>query len=312
MKVFVAGATGAIGRRLLPLLVEAGHEVVGSTRTPDKMEHIRSAGATPALMDGHNPDAIRRAVSEAQPEVVVHQMTALSGDFDLRRFARFFAETNRLRTQGTDHLVQAAVDAGAKRFLAQSFTGWPNEQKGSRVKTEEDPLIENPPAKVRETVEAIRHLEKVTIGTPGIEGLALRYGGFYGPGQALGRGGAILEGVASGKMPMAGKGTGIWSFIHVDDAAQATALAVERGTPGLYNIVDDEPTPVAEWLPYLAQVLGARPPRRVPVWMARLFVGEPGVSMMTRIRGSSNAKAKRELGWELRYPTWREGFRHGL
>lgn len=312
MRVFVAGATGAIGARLVPLLVDSGHEVVGTTRTPGKMEQIGAAGATPVLMDGHDPDAIRRAVTETQPEVVVHQMTALSGDFDMRRFARFFAETNRLRTHGTDHLIQAAVEAGAKRFIAQSFTGWPNEQRGGPVKTEEDLLMANPTGKVRETVEAIRHLEAVTTGTPGIDGLVLRYGGFYGPGQALGKGGALLESVAAGKMPMVGRGGGIWSFVHVDDAAQATALAVERGAPGVYNITDDEPSPVSEWLPYLAEVIGARPPRRIRVWLARLFVGEPGVSMMTRIRGSSNAKAKRELGWQLQYPSWRDGFSRGL
>ena len=206
----------------------------------------------------------------------------------------------------------AAQQAGARRFIAQSFTGWPNEQSGSAVKTEDDPLLTNPTGPVKETVEAILHLERVTTQTPGIESLALRYGGFYGPGNARGKGGGMLESVAKGQVPIVGGGTGIWSFIHIDDAASATALAVDRGAPGVYNIVDDEPAPVSEWLPYLAEVTGARPPRRVPAWLARLIVGEPMVTMMTKIRGSSNTKAKRELGWVLRYPTWRVGFVEGL
>jgi len=312
MKVFVAGATGAIGQRLVPLLVDAGHDVVGTTRTPSKIDGLRLEGATPVLLDGRDGEAVRRAVLEAQPEVVVHQMTALSGDLDFRHFADTFAETNQLRTETTDRLIEASVEAGARRFVAQSFAGWPNEQSGGPVKTEEDALLANPTGPVKETVEAIFHLESVTTGTPGIDGLALRYGGFYGPGQALGKGGAMFEAVIKRRMPSVGGGTGIWSFVHIDDAAAATALAVDRGDPGLYNIVDDEPAPVSEWLPYLAEVLGARPPRKAPAWLARLFVGSPGVTMMTKLRGSSNAKAKRELGWMLRYPSWRMGFREGL
>lgn len=312
MRVFLAGATGAIGSRLVPLLVDAGHEVVGTTRTPAKRDGLRLAGATPVVMGGHDADAVRNAVVEARPEVVIHQMTSLGGEFDLRKFARMFAETNRLRTEGTDALLAAAIEVGAARFIVQSFTGWPNEPTGGRVKTEEDPLITNPPEAVRETIEAVRHVEETTLGAVGIEALALRYGGFYGPGQALGKGGAMLEAVAERKMPLVGEAGGIHSFIHIDDAATATALAVDRGAPGLYNIVDDDPAPVSEWLPYLAEVIGAKPPRRVPVWMARLLVGEPGLSMMTRIRGSSNAKARRELGWALKYPSWRQGFVEGL
>jgi nucleoside-diphosphate-sugar epimerase len=312
MRVFVAGATGAIGQRLVPLLTDAGHEVVGTTRTPSKADGLRLSGAIPVVMDGHDGAAIRRAVLEARPDVVVHQMTSLSGDLDLRRFAESFAETNRLRTETTDHLLSAAVEAGARRFVAQSFAGWPNEQRGGPVKTEEDPINTSPPPEVEETLDAILHLEAVTTGIPGIEGLALRYGGFYGPGQALGKGGAMFDGVVGRQVPIVGRGNGIWSFVHIDDAAAATALAVERGAPGVYNIVDDDPAPVSEWLPYLADVLGAKPPRRVPVWLARLIVGEPLVSMMTKLRGSSNAKAKRELGWRPAYPSWRDGFREGL
>jgi 2-alkyl-3-oxoalkanoate reductase len=312
MRVFVAGATGAIGHRLVPLLIDSGHEVVGTTRTPSKTDGLRLSGATPVVLDGRDGEAVRRVVLEAEPEVVVHQMTALSGDLDFRHFADTFAETNLLRTETTDIMIEAAVEAGTRRFIAQSFAGWPNEQSGGPVKTEEDPLNTDPPKQVRETLGAILHLESVTTGTPGIEGLALRYGGFYGPGNALGKGGAMLEAVVKGQMPVVGGGSGIWSFLHIDDAAQATALAVDRGAPGIYNIVDDEPAAVSEWLPYLAEVLGARPPRRVPAWLARLIVGEAGVSMMTKIRGSSNAKAKRELGWKLEYPTWRVGFTDGL
>ncbi len=312
MRVFVAGATGAIGQRLVPLLVDSGHEVVGTTRTPSKVDGLRLAGATPVVLDGRDGEAVRRAILEAEPELVVQQMTALSGDLDFRRFAETFAETNRLRTETTDIMIEAAVEAGARRFVAQSFAGWPNEQSGGPVKTEEDPLNMDPPKPVRETLEAILHLEAATTSTPGIDGLALRYGGFYGPGNALGKGGAMLEAVTKRQMPIVGGGTGIWSFLHIDDAARATALAVDRGTPGIYNIVDDEPAPVSEWLPYLADVLGARPPRRVPAWLARLIAGEAAVSMMTKIRGSSNVKAKRELGWKLEYPSWREGFRDGL
>ncbi len=312
MKVFLAGATGAIGQRLVPLLVDAGHDVVGTTRTPAKLDGLRLAGATPVLLDGSDRAAVRRTVLEAEAEVVIHEMTALSGDLDLRHFARTFAQTNRLRTEGTDWLIAASVESGARRFIAQSFAGWPNEQSGSRVKTEEDPLLANPTGPVKETVEASLPLESVTTGTPGIEGLALRYGGFYGPGQALGKGGAMLEAVAKGQMPIVGGGTGIWSFVHIDDAAAVTALAVDRGAPGVYNIVDDEPAEVSAWLPYLAEVIGARRPRRVPGWLARFIVGEPGVTMMTNVRGSSNAKARRELGWDPRYPSWRSGFRDGL
>ncbi len=312
MRVFVAGATGAIGQRLVPLLIDAGHEVTGTTRTPSKTDGLRLDGATPVVLDGRDGEAVRRAVLDAEPEVVVHEMTALSGDLDLRHFAESFAETNRLRTETTDHLLAAAVEVGARRFVAQSFAGWPNEQSGGPVKTEDDPLNTDPPKQVRETLGAILHLEAITTGTPGIEGLALRYGGFYGPGNALGKGGVMLDAVAKRQVPIVGGGSGIWSFLHIDDAARATALAVDRGAPGIYNIVDDEPAPVSVWLPYLADVLGARPPRRVPVWLARLLVGEPMVSMMTKIRGSSNAKAKRELGWKLEYPSWRVGFRDGL
>lgn len=312
MRIFIAGATGALGRRLAPLLIDVGHEVVGTTSSPGKADELSRMGASPVVMDGLDARSVSRAVAEAEPDVVIHQMTALSGGLDLRDFANSFALTNRLRTEGTDHLLSAAQEVGAKRFIVQSFAGWPNEQTGGPVKTEEDPLQANPHEAIRETLDAIKHLESVSTSAPGIDGLALRYGGIYGPGQYLGSGGEMLEAVASRKLPLIGRAGGISSFIHIEDAAAATALAVDRGAPGLYNIVDDEPSPASEWLPYLAEVTGARPPRRVPVWLARILAGEPAVSMMTRARGSSNAKAKRELGWILKYPSWRQGFREGL
>ncbi|MQA24887.1 MAG: NAD-dependent epimerase/dehydratase family protein [Micromonosporaceae bacterium] len=312
MRIFVAGATGALGRRLTPLLVRGGHHVTGTTRTSRKAEQLRAAGVEPATMDGLDRDAVMEAVAAAKPDVVVHQLTALSGSPDLRRFDKFFTETNRLRVEGTDHLLAAAQAAGARRFIAQSFTGWPNERSGSPVKTEDDPLDPHPAAASRQTVAAIRHVETVVRAASGIEGVVLRYGGFYGPGNTLGAGGELLEMVRKRRLPVVGGGGGVWSFVHIDDAARATVLAVEDGAPGLYNIVDDEPAPVREWLPYLAQVIGAKPPMRAPAWLVRPMLGEHGVSLMTRIRGSSNAKAKRELGWTLAYPSWREGFRDGL
>jgi nucleoside-diphosphate-sugar epimerase len=313
MRIFVAGATGAVGRRLVPLLVDRGHEVVGTTHRADKAQAVRALGAEPAVLDPLDRERVMAAVAAARPEVVVHQLTALSGPPNLRNFDSYFAMTNRLRTEGTDHLLAAARAAGTRRFVAQSFTGWPNERTGGPVKTEEDPLDPTPTKASRETVAAIRHVESVvTRAGVGVEGVVLRYGVFYGPSNALGTGGQLLEMVRRRQLPVVGGGTGLWSFLHIDDAAEAAAVAVERGAPGLYNIVDDDPAPVHEWLPYLAQVIGAKPPMRLPAWLVRPMIGEHGVSVMTAIRGSSNAKARRELGWKPRYASWRQGFRDGL
>lgn len=312
MRVFVAGASGVIGHRLVPKLIANGHEVVATTRTPEKIEKLRALGAEAMVVDGLDASAVAEAVARAEPEVVIHQMTALTGAGNLRRFDDEFAVTNELRTRGTDHLLAAAEASGARRFSAQSFTGWASTREGGQVKTEEGPLDPNPPAAQRKTLEAIRYLETAVTNAPSIEGLVLRYGVFYGPGTSIGEGGDVVEMVRRRRLPIIGAGTGIWSFIHVDDAAAATLAAVERGAPGIYNIVDDEPAAVSEWLPYLAECLGAKPPRRVPTWLGRLAAGEVGVSMMTQIRGSSNAKAKRELGWHPRYKSWRDGFRSGL
>jgi 2-alkyl-3-oxoalkanoate reductase len=314
MKIFVAGATGALGKQLVPQLVAAGHDVTGMTRSEAKVDLVRELGATPALADALDAEAVGRAVAEAEPEVVVHQLTALGGQLDMRKPEVAFAETNRLRTEGTDHLLAAARAVGTRRFVAQSFGGWPGARTGGPVKTEADPFDPDPPAEMRSTLDAIRYLEGAVTGTEGIEGLALRYGGFYGPGTSISLSpvGEHVEMIRKRKFPVVGHGTGIWSFIHIDDAAAATVAAIERGEPGIYNVSDDEPAAVADWLPALAKAVGAKPPRRVPRWLGRLLAGEVLTTMMTEIRGASNAKAKRELAWHLRFPSWRDGFLTGL
>jgi nucleoside-diphosphate-sugar epimerase len=312
VKVFVAGASGALGRRLVPDLVGAGHTVTGMTRSPDKADAIRSAGARPAVADALDERAVIAAVQEAEPEVVVHELTAIPPRLDLRHIDREFELTNRLRREGTDHLLAAARAAGARRLVAQSFGGWPYAREGGAVKGEDDPLDPDPPPALFDTLEAIRYLEATVRGAQGIEGVVLRYGPFYGPGTSIGAGGSMLDEVRRRRIPVVGRGTGVWSFLHIDDAAQATRRAIERGAPGVYNVTDDEPARVSEWLPALATAIGAKPPRRVPGWIARLVVGPHGVAMMTEARGASNAKARRELGFEPRWPSWRDGFQRGL
>jgi 2-alkyl-3-oxoalkanoate reductase len=314
MKIFVAGATGALGTQLVPQLVANGHEVVGMTRSESKSDLVRSLGARPAVADALDPDAVAGAVAEAEPEVIVHQLTALSGSLDMRHIDRFFAVTNRLRTEGTDHLLAAGRAVGARRFVAQSFAGWPFARTDGPVKSETDSLDPDPPAALRSTLDAIRHLENAVTGAEGVEGIVLRYGGFYGPGTSLSSDprAEISENVRKRKFPVVGSGAGLWSFIHIADAASATVAAIEHGSPGIYNVVDDEPAPVREWVPALAIALGAKPPRRLPRWLGRLAAGEAATVMMTEIRGASNAKAKRELDWQPRYATWREGFAEGL
>jgi nucleoside-diphosphate-sugar epimerase len=304
MKVFVAGATGAIGRRLVPQLVSAGHQVVATTRTPDKAEALRALGAEPVVLDGLDAAAVGAAVAEARPDAIVHQMTALAGMSNLRNFDKVFATTNRLRTEGLDHLLAAARATGVPRFVAQSYTGWPNPRTGGPVKTEADGLDPNPVPRQRETIAAIAHVERAVTEFGGV---ALRYGSFYGPGGWD----DIADLVRRRRFPIVGDGGGIWSWCHLDDAAAATVAALEQGS-GIYNITDDEPAPVSEWLPYLAEVLGAKPPRHVPTWLGRLAAGDVGVSLMTQIRGSSNAKAKAELGWAPKWSSWRDGFRLAL
>src|SRR6266516_2682208 len=272
MRVFVAGATGAIGARLVPQLIERGHQVIGTSRSEEKAGRLRAQGAEAVVLDVLDPRAVREAVAAAGPDAIVHQATALTGLSDVKHFDRTFAETNRLRTEGTDALLAAARQAGVERFVAQSFAGWPYAREGASVKTEEDPLDPTPVPAMRETMAALRQLEETVTAAGGI---ALRYGGFYGSPDD-----AQLELVRKRRFPIVGDGGGVWSFVHLDDAAAATVLALERGAAGLYNVVDDEPAPVREWLPALAEAIGAKPPRRVPLWLGRLAAGEVGVAIM--------------------------------
>jgi nucleoside-diphosphate-sugar epimerase len=315
MRLFIAGATGAVGKRLVPRLLEQGHEVVATTTSPGKAEALRALGALPVVCDVLDRDAVLGAVRGAEPEVVVHQATALHGPFDLRHFDRTFALTNRLRTEGTRNLLDAARAAGSvRRIIAQSYCGWPFAREGGAVKDEDAPLDPAPPHAMRETLAAIRELEDLVTHAPdGIKGVVLRYGGFYGPGTSLSRGGETTMLVRKRKFPVVGAGGGVWSFTHIDDAAGAVLAALEPGGPaGIFQIVDDDPAPSADWLPALSAALGAKPPRHVPVWLGRLAAGEVPVMMMTESRGASNARARRELGWTPQWPTWREGFVNGL
>jgi nucleoside-diphosphate-sugar epimerase len=300
MRVLVVGASGAIGTRLVPQLVERGHEVTGTFRSPGREKSLQALGAKAIRLDVLDRNAVREAVLEADPEAIVHQATALTEANFSRSLDRTFAETNRLRVEGTDALLAAAWEAGVPRFVAQSFASMRYKREGSWVKTEEDPLDSAPLAKARESFDAMTHLEEAVTNAGGI---VLRYGGFYGASND-----GLIEPVRKRQFPIVGDGGGYLSFIHLDDAATATALALEHEGPAIFNIVDDEPAPVREWLPVLASTLGAKPPRRVPVWLARLFAGELAVMMGTESRAASNAKAKRELGWTLRYPSWRQGF----
>jgi 2-alkyl-3-oxoalkanoate reductase len=307
MRVFVAGATGAIGRRLVPQLVARGHAVTATTRSAAKADDLRAAGADPVVVDGLDAAAVGEAVARAEPEAVVHQMTALAGKPDIRHFDRWFATTNELRTRGTEYLLAAAEAAGVQRFVAQSYTNWTNAREGGPVKTEDDPFDPHPAKAQRQSMAAIQALEATVAGAP-LDGLILRYANFYGPGASD----SFVELLRKRKLPVVGDGAGVWSWVHLDDAAAAGADALERGAPGVYNIADDEPAPVSVWMPYLAEAVGAKPPLRVPAWVGRLAAGEVAVRWMTEGRGSSNAKAKRELGWEPAWATWRDGFRHAL
>jgi nucleoside-diphosphate-sugar epimerase len=311
MRVFVAGATGAVGKRLVPLLVARGHEVVAMTRERTNERVLVEAGARPAIADALDREAVVEAVTRAEPEVVVHELTSLAGATKIRNFDREFAVTNRLRTEGTDNLVEAARRSGAGRLVAQSFGNWNYERTGGPVKTESDPLDPDPPASMRQSLAAIEQLESAVVGNGAFAGVALRYGNLYGAGTGW-TSPVFVELLRKRRLPIIGDGGGVFSFIHVDDAAIATVAAIEGGAPGIYNIADDEPAPVRVWLPILAQAVGAKPPRHVPAWLGRLAAGEAIVSMFTRIRGASNAKAKSELGWQLADPSWRQGFEHGL
>jgi nucleoside-diphosphate-sugar epimerase len=307
MRVFVAGATGAIGTPVVRQLIEHGHQVTATTRHTNKLDRLRRLGATAVIMDGLDAATVGEAVARAEPDAIVHQMTALSGTPDMRHFDRWFATTNALRTTGTRHLLAAAQAAGVQRFLAQSYTGWTNARTGGSPATEDELPDSDPAPAQRETLAAIRDLERSVLGAP-LTGIVLRYASFYGPGASD----ALVEMVRKRMLPIVGDGAGVWSWIHVDDAASATVAALERGERGIYTVADDEPAPVAEWLPHLANAVGAKPPWRIPVWLGRLLAGEVVVRSMTQARGASNAKTKRTLGWRPAWPSWRDGFRHAL
>lgn len=307
MKVFVAGATGAIGKQLVPRLVAAGHEVAGMTRSESKQGMVAQLGATPVVADALDPDQVADAVATSEPEVIIHELTAI-GALDMRRWDRSFALTNRLRTEGTDHLLAAGRAVGVRRFIAQSYASWPYARTGGPVKSEDDPLDPHPAREMVQSLQAIRHLEAAVMGADWTEGIVLRYGALYGPGTSLAPGGEEFEMVRQRKFPVVGDGAGVWSFVHVADAADATVAAVDHGSHGIYNVVDDDPASVADWLPVLAKQLGAPKPWRVPRFVGRLLAGEAGAMMMTDIRGASNAKAKREFGWRPQHPSWRHGF----
>ena len=313
MRVFVARGSGAIGKQLVPLLLEHGHEVIALSQSAQKARVLEALGAKVTTADALDREGVTKAIRRAGPEVIIHQLTGLaSARGNCKQFDQEFALTNRFRTEGTDTLLAAARLVGARRFIAQSFCGWPFARVGGPVKTEEAPLAPNPPASFRQTLAAMRYLEGTVCRATDLEALALRYGFFYGPGTGIARDGVLVALVRQRRLPIVGDGGGIWSFIHIQDAARATVAAVERGAPGIYNIVDDELVPVVTWLPFLAEAVGAKPPRRIPAWLARLAIDEGGVAMMTQSRGGSNAKARRELGWQPVYASWRCGFVDGV
>ncbi len=313
-RIFVAGATGVLGRRLVEMLVERGYEVTGLTRTPSKRALLEELGARPVVADALDAPAMHEAIRTARPEIVVHQMTALSDLGSLRNFEKAFRQNARLRAEGTDILLAASREAGVGRFVAQAFAGFLLGPGEPGVLSEDDPLLTPAPEPFRRVLEADRHLEAAVLGATWTEGIVLRYGGFYGPGTTMSKRppGLQSEMVRQRRFPLVGRASGYTSFIHLDDAATATIAAIERGRRGIYHVTDDEPAPASEWLPVLASAVGGPPPFRVPVWLARLLAGPAAVAMMTRASGASNAKARRELAWEPRYPSWRDGFARGL
>jgi 2-alkyl-3-oxoalkanoate reductase len=310
MRVFVAGASGAVGRPLVPKLVTAGHEVTGMTRSESKTEDLRRAGARAVVADVFDVDALRAAMEEARPEVIVHELTALPDRIDFRK-ADTYAATNRVRTEGTRNLIDAALAAGARRLVCQSIA-FAYRMDGQGLKTEDDPLLSEAGGAFGSGVSALREMEAMVLGTDGLDGLVLRYGFFYGPGTYYAADGTSTDDVRRRRMPIVGRGSGVFSFIHVDDAADATVAAVERGAPGVYNVTDDEPAPMRDWVPVFAEAAGAKPPRRVPVWLARFVAGKDVSNFAVELRGASNEKAKRELGWKPAHPSWRTGFAESL
>jgi nucleoside-diphosphate-sugar epimerase len=312
MRILLAGASGAIGRTLIPMLVAGQHEVFGAFRNPANADKVQALGATPVVLDALDADAVRKAVSEIKPSAIIHQLTAIPANLDLKHIDRDFDLTNRLRTEGTRSLATAAVQAGVEKFIAQSFAGWPYARTGIRLKTEEDALDPTPPPKLKAMLDAIETLEHTVVREQGFTGIILRYGPFYGPLSSIASDGAMVNAIRAHKVPLVGQGTGVWSFIHLHDAATATAAAFTHAQRGIYNIVDDDPAPVAEWLPFLAECAGAKPPSHIPAFVANLLVGEHAVAMMNDIRGVSNEKARRELHWTPKWSSWRQGFKAAL
>jgi len=311
MRIFLAGASGVVGRQLVPKLAGLGHEVTGITRSAEKTDAIRALGAEPVICDVYDRDRLREVVAAARPEVVIHHLTDLPQELKPKGMKEAYAANDRVRREGTPNLVDAAVAAGARRIVAQNVA-FIYAPVGSWVKGEDDPLFLDAPKPFDGSVRACQALERSVLGTDGIEGLSLRFGFFYGPGTTYASDGYSTGEVRKRRFPLVGKATGTFSFVHVDDVVAATIAAMDQGTPGAYNVVDDDPAPASEWLPVFADAVGAKPPRHVPLWVARLFVGRAPASMMTELRGASNAKARAELGWEPRWPSWREGFREAL
>jgi nucleoside-diphosphate-sugar epimerase len=312
MRILLAGASGAIGRTLIPMLVADQHEIFGAFRNPANSARVEALGANPVVLDALDFNAVQKAVSEIRPDAIIHQLTAIPANIDLRHIDRDFDLTNRLRTEGTRNLATAAVKAGVEKFIAQSFAGWPYARKGIFPKTEEDDLDPTPPPKLKAMLDAIETLESTVVREQGFTGIVLRYGPFYGPGSSIASDGSTVNEIRAHRVPVVGQGTGVWSFIHLHDASTATVAALTKANRGIYNIVDDDPAPVADWLPFLAECVGAKPPSHVPAFAAKLLIGEHAVAMMNEIRGVSNEKARRELNWAPTWSSWRQGFKEAL
>ncbi|HEX7158523.1 MAG TPA: NAD(P)-dependent oxidoreductase [Edaphobacter sp.] len=312
MKILLAGASGAIGQALIPLLLAEHHEVYGAFRNAAHTDRVQRLGATPVVFDALDATAVGKAANEIHPQAIIHQLTAIPARIDLRHFERDFALTNQLRTEGTRNLTTAAVNAGVEKFIAQSFAGWPYARTGIRLKTEEDSLDPSPPPQLKSSLDALQMLENTVSREQKFTGIVLRYGPLYGPNTSISRDGTVVEDIHQHKFPLIGQGTGVWSFLHIHDAATATVAALNHGQRGIYNIVDDDPALVSDWLPYLAECVGAKPPSHIPNMMAKLMVGEHVVALMNDIRGVSNEKAKRELNWAPKWASWRQGFREAL
>lgn len=308
MKIFIVGGTGVVGKNLIPLILESGHEVVALTRSAEKAIELEKQGVKIKIADPLDSNQLISVIEEAKPEIIIHQLTALKQAVNFKKLDEEFVMTNRFRTEVTDTILTGARLVGAKRVIVQSFCGWPYAPTGGPIKTEEDPLDINPPASFRKTLASIKYLEDAVRKTNDIQVLALRYGLFYGPGTRIAKSSFIVEQIRQRKMPIVGNGRGIWSFIHIKDVAQATLFAISKGEPGIYNVVDNEPAPVSTWLPFLSEIVGAKSPKNIPAWIAKFAIGEGGVFMMTKIRGGSNEKIKREFGWQPIFPSWRQGF----